>query len=86
MIQRSPRARPFAVHIDKVKLAESDNERGEGIQQNSVSSHVSLKDSDRCDIVQTDVLGNQQYDQYGVGPVLDQRPRRTTRRPKRFED
>ena len=86
LIQRSPRARPFAVHIDKVKLAESDNERGEGIQQNSVSSHVSLKDSDRCDIVQTDVLGNQQYDQYGVGPVLDQRPRRTTRRPKRFED
>ena len=100
LIQRSPRTRPFAVHIDKIKLADNICETEDDIQKNIVSavvtndSHeqqrvVKSKEDNTCDSVSENEqfdYENQQYNQYGLGPVPVQRPRRNSRRPRRFED
>jgi Integrase zinc binding domain len=100
LIQRSPRTRPFAVHIDKIKLADSIGATEDDIQKNNVSvvaandtceqqRAVKSKEDYMCDPVSENEqfdYENQQYNPYGLGSVPIQRPRRNIRRPRRFED
>jgi hypothetical protein len=78
LIRRSPRARPFVVHIDKVKpfigedKADEDHERNTATKDQQVDHAM---DGGACVNVEEQQFESM-YDPYGVNPTGSQRPRR----------
>jgi RNase H-like domain found in reverse transcriptase/Integrase zinc binding domain/Integrase core domain len=87
LIRRTPRTRPFVVHLDKVKPFISNDETDDG------SRSLIIADQDErqpeCTLNENTAGACQSessYDPYGVNLLAVQRPRRNVRRPSRFDD
>jgi hypothetical protein len=88
LIRRSPRARPFVVHIDKVKpfISEQNSDGNAArLMADTVRQSENMMDDNAYQTVEEQQFESA-YDPYGVNPVGNQRPRREVRRPRRFED
>jgi predicted aspartyl protease len=79
LIRRSPRARPFVVHMDKVQPFIGEDKTDETHERD-----IATRNQQDDQFMKSDQL-EFTYDPYGVTPTGNHRPRRQIRRPRRFE-